>query len=133
MSKVTLTFEVDEDVRAILADAARVTGRDVAQLLRDLAEDYAHHQQVLINEPDWLAQEIEEGLQEADAPTLSGSCTKMLRRTCSISARNYLGGSPSKSVIGESDLAGDALTQRDANIAHVAQEDARAALRQLDD
>lgn len=68
MSKVTLTFEVDEDVRAILADAAKVTGRDVAQLLRDLAEDYAHHQQVLIDEPDWLVREIDEGLREADAP-----------------------------------------------------------------
>lgn len=67
MTKVTLTFEVDEDIRAILADAAKVTGRDVGQLLRDLAEDYAHHQQALIDEPDWLAQEINQGLREADA------------------------------------------------------------------
>jgi hypothetical protein len=41
MSQVTLSFQVDENVRAILADAAKVTGRDVDQLLRDLAEDYA--------------------------------------------------------------------------------------------
>ena len=68
MSKVALTFEVDEDVRAILVEAAKVTGRDIAQLLRDLAEDYAHRQQVLIDEPDWLIQEIDAGLREADDP-----------------------------------------------------------------
>jgi len=68
MSEVTLSFQVDENVRAILADAAKVTGRDVDQLLRDLAEDYARQQQVLIDEPDWLAREVDEGLREADDP-----------------------------------------------------------------
>jgi hypothetical protein len=68
MSQVTLSFQVDENVRAILADAAKVTGRDVDQLLRDLAEDYARQQQVLIDEPDWLIREMEEGIREADDP-----------------------------------------------------------------
>jgi hypothetical protein len=67
MSKVTLSFEVEEDVGAALAEAAKANGEDVAQVLRDLAEDYVREQQEPEDEPDWLIAEIDEGLREADA------------------------------------------------------------------
>jgi predicted transcriptional regulator len=67
MSKVTLSFEVEEDVVAALAEAAKANGEDVAQVLRDLAEDYVREQQEPEDEPDWLIAEIDEGLREADA------------------------------------------------------------------
>jgi hypothetical protein len=68
MSKVTLTFEVEEDIAKILAESATAHGEDVAQLLRDLAEDYAREQQEPMDEPDWLIAEIDEGLREANDP-----------------------------------------------------------------
>ena len=67
MSKVTLSFEVEEDIAKILAESASSHGEDVAQLLRDLAEDYARQQQEPEDEPDWLVHEIDEAMREADA------------------------------------------------------------------
>jgi toxin ParE1/3/4 len=133
MSKVTLTFEVMKTFApswqmqrrslAVMLPSSYVISRRITRTISRFLSTK------LIGWPGKLTK----GCARRMLPTPSGSRTKMLRRTCSASARNYLGGSPSKSVIGESILAGDALAQRDANIAHIAQEDARAALRQLDE
>ena len=65
MSKVTVSFQIDEEVSAVLAEAAKESGQDVSQLLRALAEDFARQQEP-VDLPEWMIQEIEEGIREAD-------------------------------------------------------------------
>jgi hypothetical protein len=68
MSKVTLTFEVEEDVGAVLAESAKARGEDVAQLLRSMVEDYVHTIQTEDEHDAWFRREVQEGLREANDP-----------------------------------------------------------------
>lgn len=65
MSETTFTFRVDEELKAAFADAAKTQDRNSAQLLRVLMREA-----VAQDQDARFRREVEQGLREADDPTV---------------------------------------------------------------
>lgn len=70
MGKATLTFEVDETLRAAFAEAARAMDLSEADLLRDLMRDYLRGQDADPEGEAWFRAEVQKGIDAADAGDL---------------------------------------------------------------
>lgn len=68
MSNASITFSVDEDLKARFAEAAKADERSDAQILRDLVRDYVRHRQEEMEHDTWFRAAVEESLRQADDP-----------------------------------------------------------------
>jgi predicted transcriptional regulator len=70
MSEATFTFRVDDELKAAFAQAAKAQDRTGAQLLRDFMRDVVSKQAGAVEHDVWFRKEVEQGLREADDPTV---------------------------------------------------------------
>ena len=68
MSNATITFSVDEDLKARFSEAAKADERSDAQILRDLMRDYVRHRQEEAEHDSWFRATVGESLRQADDP-----------------------------------------------------------------
>jgi predicted transcriptional regulator len=73
MSEATFTFRVDEDLKNEFSNAAKVRDRTAAQLLRDFMRDYIRQQEDAKQHDTWFRQQVQEGLDSANAGNLISS------------------------------------------------------------
>jgi predicted transcriptional regulator len=66
MTETTLTFRVDEALKAAFTEAARAHDRPGSQLLRDFMRDYVEKAE----HGAWFRAEVEQGLRELADPTI---------------------------------------------------------------
>ncbi|KAF1019006.1 MAG: hypothetical protein GAK30_03349 [Paracidovorax wautersii] len=67
MSEATFTFRVDETLKTAFATAAKARDRTGAQLLRDFMREFVQQQQELADHDAWLRQQVQAGLDSANA------------------------------------------------------------------
>jgi predicted transcriptional regulator len=70
MVEATFTFRVDEELKSAFYEAAKSQDRTAAQLLRVLMRDAVRRQQERQEYDAWFRSEVEQGLREADDPTV---------------------------------------------------------------
>jgi predicted transcriptional regulator len=70
MAEATFTFRVDEELKSAFSEAAKSQDRTAAQLLRVLMRDAVRRQQERQEYDAWFRSEVEQGLHEADDPTV---------------------------------------------------------------
>jgi predicted transcriptional regulator len=70
MGQATLTFRVDNELKAAFSEAARAQDRTAAQLLRVLMREAIRRQRDGQEYDAWFRGEVEQGLREADDPTV---------------------------------------------------------------
>lgn len=68
MNNASITFSVDEDLKARFAEAAKADERSDAEILRDLLRDYVRHRQEETEHDIWFRATVEESLRQADDP-----------------------------------------------------------------
>jgi len=69
MSDTTFTFRVEEALKEQFTTAAKVRDRSGAQLLRDFMREFVQ-QQVIADHDQWFRQQIQTGLNSANAGNL---------------------------------------------------------------
>ena len=67
MTEATVTFRVDEALKREFAQAAKAKDRTGAQLLRDFMRQYVERQQEVAAHDAWFRQEVQIGLDAANA------------------------------------------------------------------
>ncbi|QPI75367.1 MULTISPECIES: CopG family ribbon-helix-helix protein [unclassified Sphingobium] len=67
MTEATFTFRVDEALKSEFAQAAKAKDRTGAQLLRDFMRQYVERQQEVAAHDAWFRQEVQIGLDAANA------------------------------------------------------------------
>ncbi|AJR26951.1 CopG family ribbon-helix-helix protein [Sphingobium sp. YBL2] len=67
MTEATFTFRVDEALKSEFAQAAKAKDRTGAQLLRDFMRQYVERQQEVAAHDAWFRQEVQIGLNAANA------------------------------------------------------------------
>ncbi len=67
MGKATLTFEVDEALKAEFADAAKATDRTAEELLLFLMRDYVNRAEAEAEYDAWFRAEVQKGIDAAEA------------------------------------------------------------------
>lgn len=70
MSEATFTFRVDEELKSEFALAAKAKDRTGAQLLRDFMREYVQRQQQAVEHDAWFQQQVQTGLDSANAGRL---------------------------------------------------------------
>jgi len=70
MSEATFTFRVDEALKAEFSSAAKSRDRSGAQLLRDFMRDFVQQQQEAAAHDAWFRQQVQIGLDAANAGRL---------------------------------------------------------------
>ena len=70
MGQATFTFRVDDELKAAFSEVARAQDRTAAQLLRVLMRDAIRRQRDGQDYDTWFRGEVEQGLREADDPTV---------------------------------------------------------------
>ena len=70
MANSTFTFRVDDDLKASFAETARAQDRTAAQLLRVLMRETVRRQLEAREHDAWFRGEVEQGMREADDPSL---------------------------------------------------------------
>jgi predicted transcriptional regulator len=70
MSEATFTFRVDEALKSEFTTAARSRDRTGAQLLRDFMRDFVRQQQEAAAHDAWFRQQVQIGLDSANAGDL---------------------------------------------------------------
>lgn len=70
MSETTFTFRVDETLKSEFAMAAKARDRNAAQLLRDFMRDFIRQQQEAAEHDAWFRQQVQAGLDSANAGRL---------------------------------------------------------------
>ncbi|MBO9376844.1 hypothetical protein GG804_08700 [Sphingomonas histidinilytica] len=70
MGEATFTFRVDEALKSAFADAAKSHDRTGAQLIRDFMRDYVASQREAAEYEDWFRQQVQLGVESADAGRL---------------------------------------------------------------
>lgn len=70
MSDATFTFRVEETLKEQFTTAAKVRDRSGAQLLRDFMREFVQQQQVTTDHDQWFRQQIQTGLDSANAGNL---------------------------------------------------------------
>ena len=70
MSDATFTFRVEEALKEQFTTAAKVRDRSGAQLLRDFMREFVQQQQVTADHDQWFRQQIQTGLDSANAGNL---------------------------------------------------------------
>lgn len=70
MSDATFTFRVEETLKEQFTAAAKVRDRSGAQLLRDFMREFVQQQQVTADHDQWFRQQIQTGLDSANAGNL---------------------------------------------------------------
>lgn len=70
MSETTFTFRVEEDLKAAFGEAARAHDQTGAQLLRGFMRDYVKRQQEQAEYDAWFRQQVQIGLDSANAGNL---------------------------------------------------------------
>ena len=70
MSDATFTFRVDESLKNDFTEAAKARDRTGAQLLRDFMRDFIRQQQEAAAHDIWLRQQVQVGLDSANAGNL---------------------------------------------------------------
>ncbi|TDP30958.1 putative transcriptional regulator [Idiomarina aquatica] len=70
MSDATFTFRVEEDLKSQFAHAAKSRDRSSAQLLRDFMREYVQQQQKVADHDAWFQQQVQAGIESADAQNL---------------------------------------------------------------
>lgn len=71
MSEATITFRVDESLKAEFANAARACDRTEAQLLRDFMRDFVQQQQRSADYDAWFLRQVQRGINDVDAGRVS--------------------------------------------------------------
>jgi predicted transcriptional regulator len=66
----TFTFRVDEELKSQFSSAAKANDRTGAQLLRAFMRDFVKHQQTLSEHDAWFRQQVQLGLDSANAGRL---------------------------------------------------------------
>lgn len=67
MTEATFTFRVDEELKSEFALAAKAKDRTGAQLLRDFMREYVQRQQQAAEHDAWFRQQVQIGLDSANA------------------------------------------------------------------
>jgi predicted transcriptional regulator len=67
MSKATVTFTVDEELKAAFDKAARARNQSDAELLRGFMQDVVDGSAAEPGYDDWFRAKVEEAIREADA------------------------------------------------------------------
>lgn len=70
MSEATFTFRVDEALKSEFTTAAKSCDRTGAQLLRDFMRDFVRQQQEAAAHDAWFRQQVQIGLDSANAGDL---------------------------------------------------------------
>lgn len=70
MTEATFTFRVDESLKEKFAAAAKARDRSGAQVLRDFMRDFVKQQQEAAGYDAWFSQEVQKGLNAAQAGDL---------------------------------------------------------------
>ena len=70
MAEATFTFRVDEELKSAFSEVAKGQDRTAAQLLRVLMRDAVRRQQERREYDAWFRSEVEQGLREADDPSV---------------------------------------------------------------
>lgn len=70
MTEATFTFRVDKQLKGEFALAAKIKDRTSAQLLRDFMRDYVQRQQQAADHDVWFRQQVQIGLDSANAGDL---------------------------------------------------------------
>lgn len=70
MGDATFTFRVDEGLKDQFSTAAKSRDRSGAQLLRDFMRDFVRQQQDLVEHDTWFRQQVQLGLDSANAGRL---------------------------------------------------------------
>lgn len=68
MSNATITFSVDEELKARFSEAAKADERNDAQILRDFMRDYVSKREEEEDHDAWFRAEVERSLRQADDP-----------------------------------------------------------------
>ncbi len=70
MTEATFTFRVEEQLKNAFAQAAKAKDRTGAQLLRDFMREFVRRQQQSAEHDAWFRQQVQIGLDGADAGDL---------------------------------------------------------------
>jgi predicted transcriptional regulator len=70
MSDATFTFRVEESLKEQFTLAAKGRDRSGAQLLRDFMREFVLQQQASTDHEDWFRQQVQAGLDSANAGNL---------------------------------------------------------------
>jgi predicted transcriptional regulator len=70
MAEATFTFRVDDELKSAFSEVAKAQDRTAAQLLRVLMRDAVRRQQERREYDAWFRGEVEQGLREADDPSV---------------------------------------------------------------
>jgi predicted transcriptional regulator len=70
MPEATFTFRIDEELKSAFAEAAKAQDRTSAQLLRTLMRQAVREASEAAAHDAWFRAEVEEGLREADDPSI---------------------------------------------------------------
>lgn len=70
MSEATFTFRVDEALKTEFSTAAKARDRSGAQLLRDFMREFVQQQQDAAAQDAWFRQQVQAGLDSANAGNL---------------------------------------------------------------
>lgn len=70
MNEATFTFRVDQQLKAEFATVAKTLDRTGAQLLRDFMRDLVSQQQQAAEHDHWFRQQVQKGLDSANAGRL---------------------------------------------------------------
>jgi len=70
MAETTFTLRVEEKLKLAFSEAAKAQDRTAAQLMRVLMRDAVRRQQENQEYDTWFRREVEQGMREADDPTV---------------------------------------------------------------
>ncbi|MEI9905599.1 MAG: hypothetical protein WDN06_17850 [Asticcacaulis sp.] len=70
MTESTFTFRVENDLKDAFNQSAKASDRSAAQLIRDFMRDYIRRQQDIAGHDAWFREQVQMGLDEADAGLL---------------------------------------------------------------
>jgi len=70
MTEATFTFRVDHDLKQEFSSLAKTVDRSGAQLIRDFMRDFVKKQQEAADYDKWFKQQVQIGLNEANAGKL---------------------------------------------------------------
>jgi predicted transcriptional regulator len=70
MSEATFTFRLDGNLKSAFAEAAKSQDRTSAQLLRTLMRQAVQSAREAAEHDAWFRAEVEQGLREADDPSI---------------------------------------------------------------
>ncbi len=73
MSDATFTFRVDESLKTDFVKTAKACDHSGAQLLREFMRNFVRQQLVAVGHDTWFREQVQQGLDSADAGNLVAS------------------------------------------------------------